>query len=88
MATINTINAAAVAYRYGLGALQWPVRQILAMVEGELAAFRPVRLWMDPTDLLTLPSLLVPWLVSRRLDRKEPSASSAARSPSCFSTAS
>jgi hypothetical protein len=71
MATINTLAIAADAYRVGVGTLQWPVRQLVAATRGEIAAWRPVRLWMDPTDLLTLPSLVVPWLVSRRLDRND-----------------
>lgn len=54
MATINTIPAAAWAYRHGLGFVQW-----LAL--GAPGAHpHTVRLTVDPTDLWTLPSLAVP----------------------------
>ena len=73
MATINIFDPAAWAYRNGLGALQWPLRQLVALPRGELAPWRPVRLWMDPTDLWTLPALAVPWLVSHRHFPRPPS---------------
>jgi hypothetical protein len=62
MATINTIGVAADAYRWGLGAAQWPFRALFA---GSLVPIQPVRLTEDPTDLLTLPALIVPWCVVR-----------------------
>ena len=64
MASINLWGWAADGYRYGLAALQWPLKQVLSLAMGDgVAAFRAVRLTMDPTDLLTLPALLVPlWL--------------------------
>ena len=61
MATINTIDLAADAYRWGLGAAQWPFRALLA---GEWVALVPVRLWMDPSDLATLPALAAPLALS------------------------
>ena len=63
MATINTIDIAADAYRWGLGAAQWPLR---ALRTWSLVPIQPVRLTEDPTDLLTLPALIVPWLVVQR----------------------
>lgn len=57
MISINTLDAAAWLYRWGLGTVQWPLRVVLT---GELPAIQPVQLTMDPTDLLTLPALLVP----------------------------
>lgn len=63
MATINTIGPAADAYRWGLGAAQWPIR---ALVSWSLPPVHPVRLTEDPTDLLTLPALIVPWYVVDR----------------------
>ena len=62
MATINTIGVAADAYRWGLGAAQWPFRAVHAW---SLVPIRPVHLTEDPTDLLTLPALIVPWYVVR-----------------------
>jgi len=61
MATINVFDSAAFLYRWGLGIAHWPLRVVLS---GELVAVHPARLTMDPTDLLTLPVLLVPgWLL-------------------------
>jgi hypothetical protein len=60
MATINTLDLAATAYRWGLGAAQWPFR---ALRTWSLLPIHPVRLTVDPTDLLTLPALIVPWLI-------------------------
>ena len=62
MATINVWDTAADAYRWGLGIAQWPVRAILEWgVYGHAVPIvHPVRLTMDPSDLLTLPALAVP----------------------------
>lgn len=57
MVTINLFDAAAFAYRWGLGIAHWPLRVVL---DHQLAPVRPAQLTMDPTDLLTLPALLVP----------------------------
>ena len=65
MISINLFDSAAWLYRYGLGTVQWPLR---AMMGGELPAIRPAQLTMDPTDLLTLPALLVPALLLRRAE--------------------
>jgi hypothetical protein len=62
MATINTIGVAADAYRWGLGAAQWPIRGLQSW---SLLPIHPVRLTEDPTDLVTLPALVVPWFVVR-----------------------
>ena len=62
MATINTIEITADAYRWGLGTVQWPFR---ALRSWSLVPIEPVRLTEDPTDLLTLPALIVPWYVAR-----------------------
>ncbi len=64
MATINLFDSAAFLYRWGLGIAHWPLRVVLS---GELVSIHPARLTMDPTDLLTLPALLVPaWLLYNR----------------------
>lgn len=60
MVTIKTLPLAADGYRWGLGAAQWP---IVALRAWSWVAVHPVRLTEDPTDLLTLPALIVPWLV-------------------------
>lgn len=63
MAAINVLPLAARGYEFGLGALQWPFRAAFA---GELVSLQPVYLTMDPTDLFTLPALLVPALILMR----------------------
>jgi hypothetical protein len=63
MFSINLFDPAAWLYRHGLGTVQWPLRVVMT---GELPAIRPAQLTMDPTDLLTLPALLVPALLLRR----------------------
>lgn len=62
MATINVWDGAAQVYRWGLGIAQWPVRVVLewGIYGYGMPSIRPVRLTMDPTDLITLPALLVP----------------------------
>lgn len=61
MATINTLDVAADGYRVGLAVAQWPFRALMA---GALVPLRPVALWMDPMDLLTLPALVIPLALS------------------------
>src|SRR5690606_11294851 len=56
MATINTLDAAALAYRHGLGAAQWPVVALQPLLGGRpLPALHTVALTMDPADLPTRP---------------------------------
>ena len=63
MASINTWEPAATAYRVGLAALQWPFRCLAALSVRPLGQ---VCLTVDPSDLWTLPCALVPvWLVLR-----------------------
>jgi hypothetical protein len=64
MAAIRVLDPAAWAYRYGLAVAQWPVRAVWHLfVTGDLPGLAPVHLTMDPTDILTLPALLVPWVL-------------------------
>ncbi len=49
-ASVQLNPLAADAYRYGLGALQWPVRALMG------GAYAPVAVTPDPTDLLALPA--------------------------------
>jgi len=61
MVSINLWEPAADAYRIGLGAVQWPfVAVARALAGGSVPALHRVKLWMDPTDLWTLPAGLVP----------------------------
>ncbi len=79
MALINTWAPAAWAYEQGLGLMQWPFRGLASVIRGEgWPAHRPVVLTMDPTDLITLPAVLVPvWLERRRTGRRSVSSNAA-----------
>lgn len=66
MVSIKTVDLAADAYRHGLGAAQWPLRALRAW---SLVPLRPVRLTEDPSDLLALPALAVPWWILRPVAR-------------------
>lgn len=56
---VQTYGPVTDLYRWGLGALQWPVYAIRA---GEWVAVRPVQAWADPTDIVAVPfTLLAVW---------------------------
>lgn len=65
-ALVKTWEPAADVWRFGMGALQWPVRALAGH-----PGFLPVRLVVDPTDLVALPALVVPWAVARRRARAD-----------------
>jgi hypothetical protein len=61
MIAIKTTDEGAWLYIHGLGALQWPFRALGAIALGNVVPpMRGVALVMDPTDLYTLPALIVP----------------------------
>ncbi len=71
MVTIKLLEPAGWLYQWGLGALQLPFRGAIAILSGhEWPAIRPVELTMDPTDLLMLPALFVPWWMVAKADRQ------------------
>jgi hypothetical protein len=48
------------AYRWGLGALQWPAQALRLLASGRpVQGVHPVHLTPDPSDLLTVPFVLV-----------------------------
>ena len=54
-------------YRWFIGIVQWPFRIAGAIAAGApLPAIAPVRFAADPTDLITLPALLVPLVLAIR----------------------
>lgn len=54
-------------YRHGLGAIQWPVHALIAAARGHgLAPLAPVEHTPDPTDLVALPFLFIPWWIAHR----------------------
>ena len=55
------------AYRFGLGALQWPFRALAAALHGDAwPALAPVHATADATDLLALPMVLVAFRIGGR----------------------
>jgi hypothetical protein len=54
-------------YRWFIGIVQWPFRIAAALATGmPLPAIAPVRFAADPSDLITLPALLVPLVLAMR----------------------
>jgi hypothetical protein len=70
MVGINTSAAVGEGYRVGLGALQWPFRCLIPLLTGaEIPRLTRVFLTPDPSDLITLPALLIPYWVVQRAPR-------------------
>ena len=66
MVGINISDLCADAYRMGLGAAQWPFRALWGLLwDGVAPPVAQVFLTMDPTDLWTLPALVIPWWIGR-----------------------
>lgn len=63
-AAVKLLEPASLAYEWGVGLLRWPIEGVL----------RPVSLARDPTDLIALPALLVPWQLAKRRSATSPSA--------------
>ena len=61
MIGINLFDGCAEACRIGLGLAQWPFRSLWAL---SIMPLSKVSLTMDPTDLWTLPALLIPYALS------------------------
>lgn len=53
---VKLLEPAELAYEWGLGVLRWPF----------VLELRPVSLTRDPTDLVALPALIIPWMLARR----------------------
>jgi len=67
MAAIKLCEPAADGYRLLLGAAQWPLRATISALSGHAAVpLTPVQLTMDPTDLISLPAVLVAWHIGKR----------------------
>lgn len=78
MITINTLHLAGDGYRWGLGVAQWPIR---ALRSWSWVHIQPVRLTEDPTDLLALPALIMPWWVERSRRLRAPPTCPTSSSP-------
>ena len=69
MVGINVSDLCAEFYRVGLGVAQWPFRCLWGLItDGSTPPLRRVVLTMDPTDLWTLPALIIPWWVGNDKD--------------------
>ncbi len=65
-ALVKLWHPAGEAYRWGLALLQWPFRSLVALLAGgALPPLSPVSLVRDPSDLVALPSVLLPLLLVR-----------------------
>ena len=82
MAGINTLESWAWAYEVGLGAAQWPYYALKALVMGHpVPGPGRVVLTMDPTDLVTLPSIAFPLWMARRVAAEPRDSGEGARGP-------
>ena len=80
-ALMKTWAPAADAYRFGLGALQWPYHAVVAALRGlSLPPVVPVRHVVDATDLVALPAAA--WVVVQARARVRSWASSGATNAS------
>lgn len=61
---VKTTSLGHEIYSVGLGVLQWPFRAFVH--RGSLPSVRPVRMTMDPTDLVALVSIVGAWLYASR----------------------
>ena len=61
MIGINLFDVCAQACRIGLGLMQWPFRSLWAL---SIMPVNQVSLTMDPSDLWTLPALLIPYVLN------------------------
>jgi hypothetical protein len=58
------------AYRAAMGVVIWPLDAVGSLVRGDgLPALERIALVEDPTDLLALPALLLPWWIATRVMR-------------------
>jgi hypothetical protein len=65
-AAVKLVPVAGDAYRVGLAALQWPFRALAGVIDGSgVPPVGRVHLTADASDLVALPALIVPLLVSR-----------------------
>lgn len=57
---INLWEPASHIYRFGLGALAWPLHAAVGLVtSGSLPPYAPVSMVMDPTDLVAVPAIAI-----------------------------
>jgi hypothetical protein len=66
-AAVQAWEPATDAYRWGLGAAQWPFRAIGALLtDASLPRVAPVLATGDAEDLIALPTLAITWWLGRR----------------------
>jgi hypothetical protein len=66
-AAVNTQPLCSVAYQWAMAFAQWPFRAAVHSLAGQAPPpIAPLGHTLDPTDLLALPALLIPWWVAQR----------------------
>ncbi|MBT8493616.1 MAG: hypothetical protein KJO07_11200 [Deltaproteobacteria bacterium] len=66
-AAIQVSPPIATVYRYGLGAIQWPVHAVVSFASGGgIPGLHPVAHTADPSDILAMPALLIPLAIGLR----------------------
>jgi hypothetical protein len=66
-AAVNTQPLCSVAYQWAMAVVQWPFRAVVHSLAGQAPPpIAPLGHTLDPTDLLALPALFIPWWVGQR----------------------
>lgn len=81
---VKTVPLGAAAFGLGIGVLQWPAEALWSLFHGdEPSGITPIEVVVDPSDLFTLPAVLLAYVYLRRrrhggltpLEKVHPSAS-------------
>jgi len=65
-AAVNTQPLCSAAYQWAMAFAQWPFRAAVHSLAGQAPPLlAPLVHTLDPTDLLALPALLIPWRVAQ-----------------------
>lgn len=68
-AAVNTQPMCSDAYQWATSVAQWPFRAAVHLLVGRAPPLLlPLVHTLDPTDLLMLPALLIPWKVAQRTE--------------------
>jgi len=79
---VNTVPEVAALWSLALGGLQWPFLSVVALIQSHpIPAVRPVVTTVDPTDLVTVPFVLIAAWVGWHRCAVKPSHSLGSDSP-------
>ena len=63
---VNTLPMCSEAYQWSMAWVQWPFRALFQLVVDQpLPVVSPLAHTLDPTDLVALPALYIPWWVTK-----------------------